>query len=168
MAKTRKDTSTAGSIAQSAAEQLAAALEELVVLLIRQRVDATDSGGPSSLTATQQLALTLIEDEGPLRLHPLAERLNTSDATATRAVDTLEQAGLVRRLRDPDDGRGVLVSTTQRGRDAVAARRRHLIGTLEEGVSGLTAHDAVRLAQLLGELNRLLDDHGLPLLAIDA
>jgi DNA-binding MarR family transcriptional regulator len=33
----------------------------------------------------------------------------------TNRLDQLEQAGLVRRLRDPDDRRGVLVEPTKKG-----------------------------------------------------
>jgi DNA-binding MarR family transcriptional regulator len=165
---TRKQAAEGPSaIVQSAAEQLAAALEDLVVLLIRQRAGLVDGGGPSSLTSTQQLALTLIEDEGPIRLHPLAELLNASDATATRAVDALERSKLVRRLRDPDDGRAILISATTRGSEAVAVRRRHLIRTLDEGLAALPPREATRLARLLGELSRILDDDGVHVLAID-
>jgi DNA-binding MarR family transcriptional regulator len=46
----------------------------------------------------------------------LARIADLSTGAMTNRLDGLEQAGLVRRLRDPDDRRGVLVELTDRGR----------------------------------------------------
>lgn len=57
----------------------------------------------------------------PYQLSPgalLAETL-VSSATTTHRLDRLETAGLVRRSRDPDDGRGVQVTLTDEGRRRV-------------------------------------------------
>jgi DNA-binding MarR family transcriptional regulator len=151
----------------TAAEQLAFAIEDLVMLLIRQRGDVADVE-PSSLTTTQRLALTLIDDQGSLRLHALAELMGASDPTATRAVDALERERLVARVRDPTDGRAVLISSTARGREAVAARRRHLVAALENGLAALDAADGERLVDLLLELNQLLRNGDRAAAAVDA
>jgi DNA-binding MarR family transcriptional regulator len=45
----------------------------------------------------------------------LAERSDISSGAMTNRLDRLEEAGLVRRLRDPDDRRGVLVELTDAG-----------------------------------------------------
>ena len=137
------------------AEQLSFAIEDLVMLLIRQRGDVADVE-PSSLTTTQRLALTLIGDNGPLRLHALAELMGTSDPTASRTVDGLERERLVARVRDPSDRRAVSISSTVRGRELVAARRRQLVAALEDGLAALDATDGERLIDLLLELNQIL------------
>jgi DNA-binding MarR family transcriptional regulator len=46
----------------------------------------------------------------------LARIADLSSGAMTNRLDQLEAAGLVRRLRDPDDRRGVLVELTDRGR----------------------------------------------------
>jgi DNA-binding MarR family transcriptional regulator len=46
----------------------------------------------------------------------LARVADLSSGAMTSRLDGLEQAGLVRRLRDPDDRRGVLVEPTDEGR----------------------------------------------------
>lgn len=53
----------------------------------------------------------------PHRMSPsqLNEQLGLSSGGITKAVDRLEESGLVKRLPDPDDGRGVLVGLTARG-----------------------------------------------------
>src|SRR6267142_3561045 len=48
----------------------------------------------------------------------LANDLELSSGAMTSRLDRLEAAGLVRRLPDPDDRRGVVVELTQKGRDA--------------------------------------------------
>jgi DNA-binding MarR family transcriptional regulator len=149
------------------AEQLSLAIEDLVMLLIRQRDDVADVES-SSLTTTQRLALTLIEDDGPLRLHALAELMGTSDPTASRTVDGLERARLVARVRDPSDGRAVSISSTVRGRELVAARRRRLVAALDDGLAALDATAGERLVDLLLELNQILRNGDRAAEAVDA
>ena len=48
----------------------------------------------------------------------LASNLDLSSGAMTSRLDRLEDAGLVRRLPDPDDRRGVVVELTEKGRDA--------------------------------------------------
>jgi DNA-binding MarR family transcriptional regulator len=47
----------------------------------------------------------------------LANDLELSSGAMTSRLDRLEEAGLVRRLPDPEDRRGVVVELTQKGRD---------------------------------------------------
>lgn len=90
-----------------------------IVLRIARRVN--DDSEP--MTTTQRLALIEIVVVGPLRLRTLAQRMETTPATATRAVDALEEWGYVTRTPEPNDRRGVLVSATARGRRWVERRR---------------------------------------------
>jgi DNA-binding MarR family transcriptional regulator len=69
----------------------------------------------------------------------LARIADLSSGAMTNRLDQLESAGLVRRLRDPDDRRGVLVEPTEEGRRlweqaiGVQARKENLIASaLEE------------------------------------
>jgi DNA-binding MarR family transcriptional regulator len=48
----------------------------------------------------------------------LANDLELSSGAMTSRLDRLEEAGLVRRLPDPDDRRAVVVELTEQGRDA--------------------------------------------------
>jgi DNA-binding MarR family transcriptional regulator len=79
----------------------------------------------------------------------LAERADLSTGAMTNRLDRLESAGLVRRLRDPDDRRGVQVELTDAGRK---------LG--EDSVSAQAAKEAVVVAALnereKRELNALL------------
>jgi DNA-binding MarR family transcriptional regulator len=99
----------------------------------------------------------------PYRLSPgrlLKETLVTS-GTMTNRVDRLTARGLVERLPDPHDRRGVLVQLTDAGRDAVDAAMADLLEH-EHGLLGsLTAAEQQRIAKVLRELVRPFDDERL-------
>ena len=135
--------------------RLAEAVERLVAVIIRQR-SALPGPEPRQLTTTQALALLTLADEGALRLGALADRIATTDATASRTVDVLERAGFVRRVRDPHDGRGVSVEVTREGRSEARRRRRRMAAMVRELLRGMRPADQRRFVVLLGGLNDLL------------
>ena len=82
----------------------------------------------------------------------LASDLRLSSGAMTNRLDRMEQAGLIRRLPDPNDRRGTLVEPTERGHkawdNAVGAQARR-----EKSFSGaLSDADKRRLHDLLREL----------------
>ena len=83
----------------------------------------------SGLSLTQVKALLMLagpEGEEPYAGRDIAERLQVSLASVSRAVDGLVRSGLVRRVEDPDDRRVRRLSITDKGRrlagEIVAAR----------------------------------------------
>ncbi len=64
---------------------------------------------------------TLRRSGAPYRLTPthLAQNLMLSSGAMTNRVDRLEARGLVRRLADPGDRRGVLIELTNQGQELV-------------------------------------------------
>ncbi|HEY6796583.1 MAG TPA: MarR family transcriptional regulator [Kineosporiaceae bacterium] len=87
----------------------------------------------------------------PYQLSPgalLAETLVTS-GTMTNRIDRLAARGLVVRLRDPDDGRGVLVLITEPGLDLVDTALAALLDRERALLAGLTADEQAMLAALL-------------------
>jgi len=90
----------------------------------------------------------------PYELSPgrlLRETLVTS-GTMTNRVDRLEARGLVERLPDPSDRRGVLVRLTQTGRATVDGAFSALLAAEGELLAGLGEPDRARLAELLRRL----------------
>jgi DNA-binding MarR family transcriptional regulator len=96
------------------AEDLLMEISELYAIVLRIARRVHDDEEP--MTVTQRLALIEVVAVGPLRLGQLASRMDTTPATATRAVDVLEEAGLVKRRPDPGDRRGTAVEATAKGR----------------------------------------------------
>ena len=107
-------------------------------------------------------ALSALRIAGPPhRLSPtrLGRGLMLSSAGVTSRIDRLERRGLVRRLADPDDRRGVIVELTDQGLEVV-----------DEAVAAVTISDrqllerldAQEIAQLEGLLRKLIGGLELP------
>ena len=70
-----------------------------------------------------------------MRMALLADALCHSRSRVTHTVTRMEKAGLVRRSSSPDDGRGILATLTDKGRDLldrsasthVTGVRQHLV-----------------------------------------
>lgn len=87
--------------------------------------------GSINRTLSEEHKLTLVDvrllgildksETGSTRMGDLAEQLLSLPSRVTRQIRRLEDAGLVRREASPEDGRGVLASITDQGRDVVAA-----------------------------------------------
>ncbi len=143
------------SAASDTREILAEAVEQLVSSLVRLPRLPGDSE-PAELSTFQAIALTTLVDEGPLRLGALAATLGTTDATASRTVDTLERLELAERLPDTSDGRVTVVHATSDGVESVQARRERLEQLVARLVERLGPTDGARLAVLLTELRDVL------------
>ena len=127
----------------------------------RLRRSQTDGLAPLGLTPAQGRALRMIarsQDEEPLRMTELADRLGIVPRSVTTVVDALEEAGLVRREVDPRNRRAILLRLTERGaavRDDLREARRR---AAEELFAPLSADQRETLVDLL----TLLDSSGEP------
>ncbi|PWN04275.1 hypothetical protein DJ010_01075 [Nocardioides silvaticus] len=135
--------------------RLAEHLERLVLLLVHPRGQFQEAD-ERPLSWTQRLALAIAVDESPLRIGALAARMGTTDATASRTVDSLASIGLLRREPDDSDGRGVLVLPTPEAVNLLVERRQRLVDALARGLSRMPEEDEARLVTLLSELNKVL------------
>jgi DNA-binding MarR family transcriptional regulator len=92
---------------------------------------------------------------GGSRPSDLAAHTGVTRQAITKLVDELEQLDLVRRDPDPDDGRGVIIRFTDRGRAGVAiARKRQL--ALERAYAAQVG--AERWAEVRSTLEALFGD----------
>lgn len=108
------------------------------------------------LEPAQVDALDVVQ-AGARRMSELAEALRVDASTATRTVDRLVEAGLLRRTSAPDDGRVVVVELTAAGRrlhERLSKRRRAMLLTVLEGFEPA---ERALLADLLERLVRGVD-----------
>lgn len=88
----------------------------------------------------------------------LASELGLSAGTVSLRIDRLAQRGLAERRADPTDGRGALVSLTDRGRELFEACAPEHLANSRELLAGLSKHERDQLGQLLGKLLYTLED----------
>jgi DNA-binding MarR family transcriptional regulator len=91
----------------------------------------------------------------------LAEHAGTDAMMTSQVVRALERAGLVKRVRDPDDSRSLLVAVTDAGRAGV----REALADVEAADTAFFApvHDAAlvpRCGRRRGGKGRRAEDHG--------
>jgi DNA-binding MarR family transcriptional regulator len=125
--------------------------------LDRARSQAFDTHGLESWEFDVLAALR--RAGSPYQLSPgklLKETLVTS-GTMTNRVDRLAARGLVERLPDPSDRRGVLVQLTTAGRDAVDAAMADLLTHERALLGSLSERDQQKIARVLRELVRPFD-----------
>ncbi|TNY37237.1 MarR family winged helix-turn-helix transcriptional regulator [Thermomonospora catenispora] len=99
--------------------------------------------------------LTALRRAGrPYQLSPgrLLRATLVTSGTMTNRIDRLEAAGLVRRLPDPTDKRGVLVRLTDKGRTRVDAAFADLLAREHDILAGLSPAERDTLAGLLRTL----------------
>src|SRR3954466_2688488 len=124
-------------------EGLAPRLRWVVTRMARRlRQEAGTDLGPS-----QVAALATIERHGPLSPSEVAKLERIQRPTATRILRHLEEAGLVERVRDPEDGRGAIVSVTGDGRTHLRRLRARKTAYLATRLEKLDEEDRRTLAR---------------------
>ncbi len=148
-----RTTSTPPETPSEIREELAPRLRWTITRLARRlRQEAGTDLGPS-----QVAALATIERHGPLSPSELADAERIKRPTATRILRHLEEAGLVARVRDPEDGRGSIVSITAGGRTHLKRLRARKTAYLATRLDRLPAEDRRTLERAAELLEGMLE-----------
>lgn len=137
------------------AAEIRPALTQLYVLYFRQAEQ-------SKLTGPQLTIMTRLESEGPARISHIAQTEGIRMPTASNALHQLEERGMIERVRDEQDRRGVKVKLTDEGRAELARvgqeRTEHLAKMLET-LSPESLEMAGNLAPVINELAKAYSDN---------
>jgi DNA-binding MarR family transcriptional regulator len=134
-------------------EELAPRLRWAITRMARRlRQEAGTDLGPS-----QVAALATIERHGPLSPSELAQRERIKRPTATRIVRHLEAAGLLERVRDPEDGRASILSATAEGREHLKRLRARKTAYLAKRLGAMSAEDRRTLERAAALLEGMLE-----------
>lgn len=100
----------------------------------------------------------------PYNLSPsqLVNLLLVTSGTMTNRIDRLEAKGMVERLPDPNDGRGVIVRLTNTGKVAVDQAVTDLLDRERVLLDSVSADNQKVIADLLRQIVLPLDDANMP------
>src|SRR3954447_2200217 len=134
-------------------EELAPRLRWAVTRMARRlRQEAGTDLGPS-----QVAALATVERHGPLSPSELAARERIKRPTVTRIVRNLEIAGLLERIKDPEDGRASIRTATAGGRELLKRLRARKTAYLAKRLSAMDAEDRRTLERAAELLEGMLE-----------
>ena len=132
--------------------EIAALLHEQFARLTRQ---LRTMELPQGITPERLSALSVIEKRGPISVTALADKEKVRPATMSRMVTALVEEGLVKRTEDKNDGRGVLVSATPKGRRIYQRAQEQRLQHLAEVLDSLNDEQLDSMRNLTAALERL-------------
>jgi DNA-binding MarR family transcriptional regulator len=118
----------------------------------RLRQEAGVDLGPS-----QVAALATVERHGPLSPSELAQIERIKRPTATRIVRHLEEAGLVERVKDPEDGRASILTISGEGRGLLKRLRERKTAYLAKRLAAMDPQDRRTLERAAELLEGMLE-----------
>jgi len=127
--------------------KLMRATESMTARLNRHLADA-------NLTISQFGVLEALLHLGPLNQRSLGEKLLKSGGNITMVIDNLEKHDLVRRERDPDDRRSVLIHLTDKGHSYITDFFPKHLNKIMDEFSCLTADETKELGRICKKLGK--------------
>lgn len=135
-------------------------IEQELTVLVRRAQKVHLRGVPAKHVVERATygILACLYDDGPLRASALAAHFHLDASTVSRQITSLEQAGLVAREPDPEDGRACQVRLTEHGQTVLTTTRGERRGVVRELLQSWSSTDVAHLASLLTAFNTGLDD----------
>jgi DNA-binding MarR family transcriptional regulator len=129
--------------AENDARKVSSAIFRMVTSFRRQRGEFAAQGvlensSAAPIAARHMGAAERILEHGPMTVGALARLLRIEMTTASKLATELEEAGIVRRRRDPADGRRILVDVVPEAHKQVHSFMSELRAPLERAVARLT------------------------------
>ncbi len=135
--------------------EVAAALRLSVGLLLRRLRQAK---AEEELALTEAAALARLDRDGPSTSAALARIEQISPQSMGATLGSLQDRGLVARAPDPQDGRQIVLSVTEAGRQVMHSRRNRRTDQLARALaSGFTRSELEVLAAAAPLLERLAE-----------
>jgi MarR family transcriptional regulator, lower aerobic nicotinate degradation pathway regulator len=113
------------------------------------RAGAVEAAGRHGLSLGHVAVLASLNDFGPAAQRELCERLRQDPSDMVALIDGLEERGLVRRDRDPDDRRRHRVTLTAAGRRAQQRALGAMMAIEAELLAPLTDRERAQLRRLV-------------------
>ncbi|WPF66097.1 MULTISPECIES: MarR family transcriptional regulator [unclassified Corynebacterium] len=137
------------------ARKVRPALTKLYVMYFRM-------ASQSNLTGPQLSIMTRMKENGESRISHLAKEEGIRMPTASNALHQLEQRGMVERLRDTHDRRGVRVRLTDLGMAELERVGEERTQNLTEMLEKLSPEELRRADEFVDVINVLASKYGVP------
>jgi|SRR5712691_7782302 len=136
--------------------EVAGALRVSVGMLVRKLKQAPAVG--DELTLPETSALSRLDRGGPATSSDLARLERISPQSMGATIAALEQRSLIARDRDPNDGRRIVLSITDAGRQVVRDRRGARTAQIARALgAGFTPAELAQLRAVTPLLERLAE-----------
>ncbi|HTU86967.1 MAG TPA: MarR family transcriptional regulator [Solirubrobacteraceae bacterium] len=135
--------------------QAAAELRATLGLLYR-RLRQTRAG--ADLTLPEGSALSRLDQHGPTTGAQLARIEQVSPQSIGATLRSLEAKGLIGRAPDPRDGRRVILSLTDAGRETLRSKRSARTEQMTRALAALNAEERSQLIAVLPVLEHLAEE----------
>ncbi|MFI9106178.1 MarR family winged helix-turn-helix transcriptional regulator [Streptomyces fildesensis] len=138
---------------QSDAARIAADLRACLGPMVRRLRQVKPDG---ELTLSQTSVLVRLGREGPAAAAELAAGEGIRPQSMSTIIAALQERGLVARAPDPDDGRRIVLSLTDAGREGLSGAHRERARRLTRAISEeLTPAERAQLAAAIPLLERI-------------
>lgn len=112
------------------------------------------SGSMKDLTISQFGVMEALYHLGPQAQNVLGEKILKSNSNMTTVIDNLEKRDLVKRERDKDDRRKIIVHLTASGKSMIEKIFPNHVRAIEEQFSVLSVEEKQILCELLRKLGK--------------
>lgn len=133
--------------------------QQLRPLLTRAELLYSRLSEESQLSRAQLSIMMTLQDLGPCRINQLAQAEAIRMPTASNAVHHLEDAGMVERIRDTSDRRGVRVELTAKGREELERVTKERDQQMAEMLSPLSPEQLEVANTVSPVLKHILDNY---------
>lgn len=106
----------------------------------------------ANLTVSQFGTLEVLLHLGPLNQRSIGEKLLKSGGNITMVIDNLEKSGYVKRKKDPEDRRAVLIHLTDEGKSFIEEFFPKHLDRIKQEFSVLTEEEKETLSELCKKL----------------
>lgn len=129
----------------------------LIFRIIQKKlVKTTLAGVDASITPHHFEIIRLLEEEGPLHIAKIGERLHIAKAQMTQLIDKLVELGLVERQNDKNDRRVVNVIISTKGKSILEKHKKRVMVAMRDTMSNLTDKELSDLSKSLEKLQDIL------------
>ncbi len=123
-----------------------------------RRLRGRETHHPGELSYAQYGLLFSLAGGCALSSRELAYSADVTAATAAQMLESLEAAGMVERVRSPEDKRVVLTSLTDRGREVIEERRARQEPRWRAALSEFSDDELLTAAAVLERIRALFDE----------